>query len=206
MRSEEENLQALSRTVQETARGEADRILAEAKSKAREIRRRGREEAEAKRKEILDRAARDSEHLRSQAVATARMQARKKELEHRDRLLKGVFAEAQRRLSDILKRPDYESIAVRLVREGADHLASDSIRIRADGRTRPLLTAERLAALSRETGAKMEAGPALESGTGVVMETADGHRRYDNTLETRLQRMRSELRAAAYRILTGEES
>ena len=119
MRSEEENLQALSRAVQEAARNEADQILADAKSKAEEIRRRGGEEAEAKRKDILDRAARDSERLRSQAVATARLQARSQTLEHRDRLLEGVFAEAQRRLPTITKRPDYESIALRLVREAA---------------------------------------------------------------------------------------
>ncbi|MFN2298574.1 MAG: V-type ATP synthase subunit E [Anaerolineales bacterium] len=206
MRSEEENLQALTRTVQEAARNEADRILADAKTQADQIRRRGREEAEAQRKEILDRAARDSEHLRSQAVATARMQARKRELEHRDRLLEGIFAEAERRIPEIAKRPDYELIAMRLAGEAAEHLASDSLRIRADERTRRILTKERLDDLSRKTGVKMQAGPALENGTGVVAETADGHRRYDNTLETRLQRMRNELRAAAYRILTGEES
>jgi V/A-type H+-transporting ATPase subunit E len=206
MRSEEENLQALSRTVQEAARNEADRILADAKTQAEQIRRHGREEAEAQRKEILDRATRDSEHLRSQAVATARMQARKRELEHRDRLLEGIFAEAERRIPEIAKRPDYELIAMRLAGEAAEHLASDSLRIRADEHTRRILTKERLDNLSRKTGVKMQAGPALESGTGVVAETADGHRRYDNTLETRLQRMRNELRAAAYRILTGEES
>jgi vacuolar-type H+-ATPase subunit E/Vma4 len=206
MRSEEENLQALSRTVQEAARNEADRILADAKTKAEQIRQRGREEAEARRKEILDRAVRDSEHLRSQAVATARMQARKQELEHRDRLLEGIFAEAERRIPEIAKRPDYELIAMRLAGEAAEHLASDSLRIRADEHTRRILTKERLENLSRKTGVKMQAGPALESGTGVVAETADGHRLYDNTLETRLQRMRNGLRAAAYRILTGEES
>lgn len=206
MRSEEENLQALARTVQEAARNEADRILADAKTQAGQIRRRGREEAQARRKEILDRAARDSEQLRSQAVATARMQARKRELEHRDRLLEGIIAKAERRIPEIAKRPDYELIAMRLAGEAAEHLASDSLRIRADERTRRILTEERLDDLSRKTGVKMQAGPALESGTGVVAETADGHRRYDNTLETRLQRMRSELRAAAYRILTGEES
>jgi V/A-type H+-transporting ATPase subunit E len=206
MRSEEENLQALSRAVQETAHDEAERILAEAKSKAEEIRRHGREEAEAKRKDILDRAARDSEHLRSQAVATARLQARKRELEHRDRLLEGIFAEVRSRIPTLAKRPDYESIVLRLVGEAADHLASDSLRIRADERTRRILTEARLASLSQKTGVKISAGPKLEQGTGVVAETEDGHRRYDNTLETRLQRMQSGLRSAAYRILTGEES
>jgi vacuolar-type H+-ATPase subunit E/Vma4 len=49
-------------------------------------------------------------------------------------------------------------------------------------------------------------GETLEQGTGVVVETLDGHRQLDNTLETRLKRMEEALRTPVYRILTGESA
>ncbi len=53
-------------------------------------------------------------------------------------------------------------------------------------------------------GVRLRAGEPLARGTGVVLETPDGHRRYDNTLETRLARMQDGLRAPVYHILMGE--
>ena len=37
-----------------------------------------------------------------------------------------------------------------------------------------------------------------------MLETPDGHRRYDNTLETRLARMKDDLRTPIYHILMGD--
>ena len=44
----------------------------------------------------------------------------------------------------------------------------------------------------------------LEKGTGVVVETHDGHLQYDNTLETRLNRLQNLLRSPVYHLLMGE--
>ncbi len=54
-------------------------------------------------------------------------------------------------------------------------------------------------------GVRLRVGEPLARGTGIVLETPDGHRRYDNTLETRLARMQNILRASVYHILMGEE-
>ena len=44
-------------------------------------------------------------------------------------------------------------------------------------------------------------GDRLETGTGIILATPDGRRRYDNTFETRLARMEDGLRTAVYHIL-----
>ena len=49
-------------------------------------------------------------------------------------------------------------------------------------------------------------GEALEAGTGVLVQPPDGHLQFDNTLENRLGRMQSALRAEVYRVLTGASS
>jgi V/A-type H+-transporting ATPase subunit E len=205
MTSEDENLQALSRAVEEQAREEAGRILAEAKAKAEAASRHAREEADAERKNILDRAAREADSIRGRQTAAARMKARAMILERRGKLLEAVFAAAQDRLASIQDRPDYGQIVRRLIREALPYLAADTAILRADPRTSALLTDSWLAAVSAEAGVRLQSGPPLEKGTGVIAETADGHRRFDNTLETRLERMRSRLGYPVYKLLIGQE-
>jgi vacuolar-type H+-ATPase subunit E/Vma4 len=50
----------------------------------------------------------------------------------------------------------------------------------------------------------VQLGTSLTEGTGVIVETAEGHRQYDNTLEARLSRLQEELRSPVYRLLLGE--
>ena len=40
--------------------------------------------------------------------------------------------------------------------------------------------------------------------SGIIAETMDGHRQFDNTLEARLHRLQDSLRSPVYHILMGE--
>jgi vacuolar-type H+-ATPase subunit E/Vma4 len=40
----------------------------------------------------------------------------------------------------------------------------------------------------------------------VVVDAAEGRLHYDNTLETRLERLQSNLRSSVYKLLMGEQS
>ncbi len=58
--------------------------------------------------------------------------------------------------------------------------------------------------ISKGMKARLQLGEPLEKGTGVMVETSDGHLQYDNTLETRLNRMQGGLRSTVYHLLMGE--
>jgi len=204
MKSADESVRALSREVLDEARGEAEQILADAKAKADIIRQRALEQAAAEREEILKRARQEADHIRRQAIAAAQLQARKLQLERREKLLNNVFDAVQQRLPSIRQWSDYDQIVRQLIREAVAHLGTDEVRIRADEQTQKLLTDEELAELSKELGVQLQLGAPLEHGTGVIAETIDGRRQYDNTLEARLSRQQSELRSAVYRLLMGE--
>ncbi len=77
------------------AKAEAEHIQAEAREKAEAIRQRTQEQIEAMRKQILERACEEAERLRSQALATTQLKARKMQLEHREKLLDSVFDAAR---------------------------------------------------------------------------------------------------------------
>jgi V/A-type H+/Na+-transporting ATPase subunit E len=204
MNTEAQGIEMLSRAILTEARDEAEQIRAEAREKAEAIRRRAQEQAEQERKAILDRAREDAERLRGQSVATAQLKSRSLQLTNREQLLDRVFKTVRERLPELQKRPDYEEIAAQLLREALVQLRVDKAQVRADKTTQHILKRGVLRDLSKELKGQFDSSEQLEEGTGIIVDAADGKLNYDNTLETRLQRLESTLRAAVYKILIGE--
>jgi vacuolar-type H+-ATPase subunit E/Vma4 len=204
MTSVEESMQALSRAVLAEARAEAEQLLADARTKVEAIRQRAQEQAETEGKQILERARQEAASIRSQCIAAAELGARTLKLERRERLLDSVFDAVQQRLSAVQQWTDYGQIVRQLSNEAVAQLGAPSARIRADVRTRAMLADGMLAEIASQAGVELELGEPLQRGTGVIAETVDGHRQYDNTLEARLSRLRGALRAPVYHLLMGE--
>jgi vacuolar-type H+-ATPase subunit E/Vma4 len=204
MRTETQDIEMLSRAILAEARDEAEQIQTEAKEKADAIRKRGQAQAEQERRAILERAREDAERLRGQAVATAQLKARSLQLTNREQLLDRVFKTVRERLPEVQKRADYEEIAAQLLREALVQLRVNKAQVRADKTTGHILKKGGLRDLSKELNGQFDGAEELEEGIGVIVDAADGRLHYDNTLETRLQRLEGTLRAAVYKILIGE--
>jgi vacuolar-type H+-ATPase subunit E/Vma4 len=204
MKATDENIKVLSNAVLRDVRGDAEQVLAEARTKADEIRQRAQEQAEAERAQILEGAKVEAERIRGQVVATTQLKARTMELEQREKLLQEVFDTVKKRLPSVLRGSDYEKIAQRLLREAITQLGGSTVIVRADPETMKSLSTRVLEDIAKETGMKIQLGDTLEKGLGVIAETEDKRRQYDNTLETRLRRMQDTLRSSVYRILMGE--
>jgi V/A-type H+/Na+-transporting ATPase subunit E len=205
-RATEENIEPLTRAILKEAEVDAQQMREDGKAKADAIRQRAREDAEKVRREILDKARQEADRLRSQTVSSAQLKARTMQLESREKLLDRVFQAAKEKLADVQKRPDYDQLAAMLLREALIQLRVNQAEIRADPATRAILEKKALNDISGELKGKFTLTNNLEEGTGVVVEAAEGKLHYDNTLETRLQRLQSILRASVYKILMGEQS
>ena len=203
MKAEAEDIEMLSRAIMMEAQEESEQVRAEAKEKADAIRKRAQEQAESEAKLILDRAKEDAERLRSQAVATVQLKARSAQLESREVLLDGVFEAAKKQLDAVKKRADYDAIAAMLLHEALSQLRVNKAEIHADESTQKSLK-KALEEVSKEFNGEFSMGSALDEGTGVVVNAAEGKIHYDNTLETRLSRLQSTLRSAVYKVLMGE--
>jgi V/A-type H+-transporting ATPase subunit E len=202
----EEDIESLSRAILKEAQVDADEMKEEARLKADAIRQRAQEDAERARREILDRAQQEADRLRSQSVASAQLKARTMQLEHREKLLDRVFQAAREKLPEIQKRGDYDQLAATLLREALVQLRVNKAQIRADQATRDLLEKKALRDISGELNGEFTLGDPLEEGTGIVVDAGEGRLHYDNTLETRLERLQSTLRASVHKILMGESS
>ncbi len=205
MNTETEEIDRLARAILGEAREESEGIRAQAGEKAEAIKHQAQEEATSVRRSILERANQDAERLRGQVVATAQLQARSHQLGSREKLLERVFAEVRKRLDSITKRPDYDAIATQLLREALVELRVDRAEIHADDATRKALMKGGLDELSRELKGQYTFGEALQQGTGIVVTASNGKVQYDNTLETRLQRLQGTLRSSVYKVLMGDK-
>lgn len=205
-RATDENIEPLSRAILKEAEVDAQQMREEAKSKADAIRQRAQEEAENVRREILDRAQQEAERLRSQSLSSAQLKARTMQLESREKLLDRVFEAAREKLADVQKRPDYDQLAAMLLREALTQLRINKADIKADQATRALLEKKALKEISSELKGQFTFAENLEEGRGVVIEAADGKLHYDNTLETRLERLQGTLRSSVHKLLMGEQS
>lgn len=203
MKPEEENIERLARAILQEARDEAGQVKADAQAKADEIRKRAQQQVEAERKVVLDRAREDVERLRGQSVASAQLKARTLQLEHREKLLDKVFEAARKKLSNVSQRSSFDKVAAQLLREALSQLSVESAEVRADEATQKALK-NQLDAISKEFNVQITMGSTLTEGTGVIVNAADGRIHYDNTLETRLNRLQSTLRSSVYHVLNGE--
>ncbi|HQV94768.1 MAG TPA: V-type ATP synthase subunit E family protein [Anaerolineales bacterium] len=204
MNSEAENIVELERAILIEAREEAEQMQVEAKEKADAIHKRAQDQAESERKALLDRAREDADRLRSQATATAQLKARSSQLEHREKVLDNVFTEVKKQLDAVKKRPEYDAIAALLLREALTQLRVNKAEIRADESTQKSLKKSALDEIAKELKGEFTIGGGLDEGTGVIVDASGGKIHYDNTLETRLSRLQSTLRASVYKVLMGE--
>jgi V/A-type H+-transporting ATPase subunit E len=195
----------LSRSILSDANQEAEEILAQAQAKADAIRQHAQHQAEAERARILEHASREAERIRSQAVATTQLKTRTMILEHRETLLDSVFKAAREQLPSLEQWSDYNDIALRLLHEALGQLKDSKVIIHADEDTQKLLSESVIKKLSEELKLSLTVGKPLEKGTGVIVESADGHLTFDNTLETRLGRLQGLLRAPVFHLLMGEK-
>jgi len=204
MISIDENIKPLERAVLDEARAEAEKILAEARMKAETMKRQASERAADERARIIAQASLEAERLRSQAIAITHLESRTLTLEQREILLQTVFEAVRKKLPKVQRDPHYDRIAQNLLREALLQLGAGSARLHADKATQKVLTASLLEKMSKGLKIRIQKGEPLKDGIGVIVETEDGRRQYDNTLETRLNRMQDALRSPVYRLLMGE--
>lgn len=199
------NLDTLQSAVMAEVEQEIQDLLENARTHAEEHRTSVVESARRESAELLSQARKQAEQTREQTAAQARLDAQHRMLQRRERLLDSVFETATQRLDDLVNRAAYAPLAYRLAHDAAARIggAAQKVILHADAGTASILALS-LGKLEEDVRVQMELDGSLLDGHGVVAQTADGHRRYDNRLETRLTRLKDELRAPVYHILNGE--
>ncbi len=195
-------------SVMSEAEGAAQQVLSAARAEGARMRAQARAEADAACAVLTDEARAMAARYHQKAVGSSILDARSVRARRREVVLDRVFAQAVAELETLaasVGEDAYASIVVSLIAEAAEQIAEvDALVIRGDPASLATLDAATLERLSEALGCRLSVGEPLAQGAGVVVISADGRLRYDNTFRTRLVRLRDALRVEVARILVGE--
>ena len=198
------NIQNLSRTVLRSAEQEAQKVLSEAEEKANQIRHIAQQEREDAYHQVIAKALKEADFIRNKNRATVEAEVQMNWLVKREELINHVFEESLASLHKIVDQDDYKTIVEELVVEAIFQLNDETVVIRLDEKANQLLDDANLKKIAGEHHVTLERGDILPEKFGVIAETVDGHRQFDNSLQARLGRLKGKLRMPVYQILMGE--
>jgi V/A-type H+/Na+-transporting ATPase subunit E len=158
-----------------------------------------RETTEAVQK-VLETSSRQSESLKRQVIGAAELEVRNAQLRSMEKAVNEVFGAAVEELR-AGSGSRYEKALARLIEEGLEVIGPRAT-VTCSSKDRKAVSAS---IRKLEAGhVKLTLGErSIETIGGVVLTTADGSVKFDNTFEARLERMKPKLRKEVAGILTG---
>ncbi|MCD6480136.1 hypothetical protein J7L65_05060 [Candidatus Bathyarchaeota archaeon] len=188
-------------TILMAGRERAEKILRDAEEEARRI----REEAERRIKEMIESRVKT---LRDRIIGEAEMEGRRRLMEEREKLISSVFDAAEARLREIAEKggEEYSALLKRLILEAVEKIGGSSFTIYGNDRDRAILKQliKEIEGEMKKEGRRISLSLAEDSAEhvgGVIVESGDGTKLYNNTLEGRIMRARRLLRAEVAKAL-----
>lgn len=198
-----------------TILGDPEALIAEVSRRAHHKAVEIEEDARRHSAALLKSAAEESESIRQQsaydaerqAVALARRNAARAELEAQRRIvllreqpIDRTWREAEKRLRDLLRQPDYLDVLKRYALAAARELGAGPIVLAVDPIGHALLSAETLERWSKEAGVQFLRAPEPAGAWGGLLATS-GRNRLDFTFATRLASAQAKLRERVFAML-----
>ncbi|HII06213.1 MAG TPA: V-type ATP synthase subunit E [Methanotrichaceae archaeon] len=188
-------------------------ILQEARKDADEIQGESEKTAQAKKQAILTKGEQLAEREQQRVLADAKMQVKREIFDVKEDLIKKAFGDAETRLKRLADAPEYGNILKKLIVESGVVVGGGPLEVLVRGKDKALLSEEALADLGKEisktTGKDTALSLSEETITtigGSIVRSKSGSIEADNTIESRISRLRSELRFKVAEILFGGAS
>ena len=193
-----------------------ERIIAQAKQKADEIKKNAQEEAEkiieraiaeAKHKAevILRRGVEEAQAYKRRKIAEATLKWRIEYIKSREKFIEDTFDRAMKQLENIVKSSKYPDIVKTLILDALSVLDSGEYDIIIAGDTSVNVDLEEIARLSKENfGINVKltlCDERISSIGGIIVRSKDLSFTIDNTFEARLKRLYEPLRVQVARLL-----
>lgn len=186
----EEDTEAKAKALTREAEGKARAIISEAEGKAAETR-----------SGILGRGEREAEQERQRILANAKLRERKAKLDAKEEVIKEAFSLAEEKLKEATSGKEYQAVLKNLLQEAVASLGSGTLVVMGRKEDAKHLK-EVLPAVAKESGANLKlSNETINAAGGVIVKTEDGRVEVNNTFETRLARLRDDLRPAVSKIL-----
>ncbi len=163
-----------------------------------------RDRLEAERTRIIESAKKQAENLKRQIVGSSRLAARNQELLMIENAVNNAFEEARKKLAASGGKDSYRTLMASLVEESVSSVGSDEVVVECN-RNDAELVSKILADLQKKNPrikAKVS-DQHIEVIGGIRVKSADGSMTYDNTIDSRIERLKPLIRKNIAQILRG---
>jgi V/A-type H+-transporting ATPase subunit E len=160
---------------------------------------------EAERTRIIESAKKQAENLKRQIIGSGRLQARNQELLMIENAVNSAFEEARKKLAASGGRESYRTLMSSIVEESISSVGSGEVVIECNKNDAELVR-KILADLQRKNpGVQARVSDQhVDVLGGIRVKSADGTMTYDNTLDSRIERLKPLIRKNIAQMLRGE--
>jgi V/A-type H+/Na+-transporting ATPase subunit E len=200
-------LSAITSEVLEDVRKESEAIIRNAESEAKENLRVGKEEADKAYGAIIDEATKKAEEEKRKRASVTDVEIRNRLLQTKEELVETAFEKAVVKLGEFTKTKAYHSFLLELIEETAKRLDEKKIIVKVNLKDRVWLSQGSLEVISQKLNMDLDLTAKTENCLGgCIIQTIDEKIVLDNTLDSRLRRLKAELRSKVAKILFSMEA
>lgn len=160
---------------------------------------------EAERTRIIESAKKQAENLKRQIVGSARLTARNQELLTIENAVNKAFEEARKKLSASGSNESYRALMSNIIEESISSVGSGEVVIECNKNDTELVRKILADLQSRNPKVKAKVSDhSIDVLGGIRVKSADGTMTFDNTLESRIERLKPLIRKNIAQMLRGE--
>lgn len=164
-----------------------------------------RSKLEGERTKIIESAKKQAENLKRQIVGSSRLSARNKELLMIESSVNEAFERSRSWLANSGKDEAYRVLMAQIIEESLPSVGSDEVIIECT-RNDAELVKKIVADVSKRSKIKVRVSDQpINAIGGIKVKSGDGTMTFDNTLDSRVERLKPLIRKNIARMLRGEE-
>jgi V/A-type H+/Na+-transporting ATPase subunit E len=160
---------------------------------------------EAERTRIVESAKKQAENLKRQIVGSGRLQARNQELLMIENAVNNAFEEARKKLATSGGKDSYRALLGTIIEESVSSVGSGEVVIECNKNDSELV--RKILADLQKSNPKVQAKVSdhhIDVLGGIRVKSADGTMTYDNTIDSRIERLKPLIRKNIAQLLRGE--
>jgi V/A-type H+-transporting ATPase subunit E len=155
---------------------------------------------------IVETSRKQAENLKRQILGSKRLSARNKELVLIEDAVNSYFQKVKERLSLLRKDKDYRRLIDEILEDCISAIDSDELIIECNEKDLGVVTEEIQNLSKKSNNVKLSLSDrSINVIGGIRAKSADGSMTYDNTLDSRIERLKPLIRRDIAQMLRGEE-
>jgi V/A-type H+-transporting ATPase subunit E len=154
---------------------------------------------------ILENSRKQAENLKRQIIGSSKLSARNNQLISIEDAIRNVFEMVRKRLASLNKDPNYEQLIKQAVLDSLKEIGKNDIIIECNKKDLNLVR-KVVENINGDTGTKMVVSDKqIDILGGIRATSSDGTLTYDDTIDSRIERLKPLIRKNIVQILKGEK-